>query len=60
MGIDPSPFWANLYLHDYEADFASSLIKTDKLEASNLRMRLPSLMMNVSNMILVGFISLFM
>ena len=60
MGIDPSPFWANLYLHDYEADFVSSLIKTDKLEASNLRMRLPSLMMNVSNMILVGFISLFM
>lgn len=36
MGIDPTPFWANLYLYDYGADFISNFlnwlkkIKTDR------------------------------
>ena len=29
MGIDPAPFWANLYLSKHECDFISKLIKTD-------------------------------
>ena len=30
MGIDPAPFWANLYLYHYESSFVTSLSKTDK------------------------------
>ena len=30
MGIDPAPFWANLYLHRLEYDYMISLIKTNK------------------------------
>ena len=33
MGIYPAPFWANLYLYDYEVSFISNLIKTHKLRA---------------------------
>ena len=27
MGIDPAPFWANLYLYSYEEHFISNLVK---------------------------------
>ena len=27
MGIDPAPFWANLYLSKHEFDFMNKLIK---------------------------------
>ena len=27
MGIDPAPFWANLYLYTYEEDFITNLVK---------------------------------
>ena len=37
MGIDPAPFWANLYLHHYEYKFISKLIKEDKKRAFNFR-----------------------
>ena len=30
MGIDPAPFWANLYLHHYENLFIKKLIRTDR------------------------------
>ena len=30
MGIDPAPFWANLYLYHYENNFMTKLIKTDR------------------------------
>ena len=33
MGIDPDPFWANLYLYWYEEKHVSSLMKTDKVHA---------------------------
>ena len=33
MGIDPAPFWANLYLYDYEYEFIKHLIHTDKIKA---------------------------
>ena len=33
MGIDPAPFWANLYLHKYEYDHITSLIRSDKRRA---------------------------
>ena len=33
MGIDPAPFWANLYLYFYENDFVTKLISTDKVRA---------------------------
>ena len=37
MGIDPAPFWANLYLHHYEYKFVSTLIKEDKNRAFKFR-----------------------
>ena len=33
MGIDPAPFWANLYLYSYECEFINGLIKKDKSKA---------------------------
>ena len=30
MGIDPAPFWANLYLHKYESDYITNLMRSDK------------------------------
>ena len=33
MGIDPAPFWANLYLHSHEYEFMRDQIKNDKSRA---------------------------
>ena len=33
MGIDPAPFWANLYLHRYEEIFISSQMSVNKVRA---------------------------
>ena len=33
MGIDPAPFWANLYLYHYENQFVTNLIRLDKIRA---------------------------
>ena len=33
MGIDPAPFWANLFLYFYEEQFMSHLISSDKIRA---------------------------
>ena len=33
MGIDPAPFWANLYLYEFEKEYITSLIATDKQKA---------------------------
>ena len=33
MGIDPAPFWANLFLYAYENQFISDLISTNKVKA---------------------------
>ena len=33
MGIDPAPFWANLFLYTYEESYISSLISTDPVKA---------------------------
>ena len=33
MGIDPAPFWANLYLHFYEHKFITNLMANDKIRA---------------------------
>ena len=35
MGIDPAPFWANLYLYYYENEFITRLMQTDKKRARN-------------------------
>ena len=32
-GIDPAPFWANLYLYEFEKEYITSLIATDKRKA---------------------------
>ena len=37
MGIDPVPFWANLYLYHYVCEFIKTLIKEDKSKAMKLR-----------------------
>ena len=31
MGIDPAPFWANLYLYTYEEDFITNLVNCGKM-----------------------------
>jgi len=33
MGIDPAPFWANLYLYWYECKYIDDLLKRDKIRA---------------------------
>ena len=33
MGIDPAPFWANLFLYSYELEFMKELIKNNKSKA---------------------------
>ena len=33
MGIDPAPFWANLFLYTYESDFISRTIPLDPIKA---------------------------
>ena len=33
MGIDPAPFWANLFLYVYESSYMSSLVQTDRAKA---------------------------
>lgn len=33
MGIDPAPFWANLFLYSYETNYMSGLIASDKRKA---------------------------
>ena len=33
MGIDPAPFWANLFLYAYEVRYMSDLIASDKVKA---------------------------
>ena len=36
MGIDPAPFWANLFLCSYEEEYMSSLISSDKFKVRQL------------------------
>ena len=33
MGIDPAPFWANLFLYTYEKQYMETLIESDKVKA---------------------------
>ena len=33
MGIDPAPFWANLFLYAYEVNYMADLIASDKVKA---------------------------
>ena len=33
MGIDPAPFWANLFLYTYEENYISTLISTNPVKA---------------------------
>ena len=35
MGIDPAPFWANLFLYSYEHDYIKNLIKEDRVKAKH-------------------------
>ena len=35
MGIDPAPFWANLFLYAYEHDYIRKLIKEDRVKAKH-------------------------
>ena len=35
MGIDPAPFWANLFLYTYEYNYIKELIKTDRVKAKH-------------------------
>ena len=37
MGIDPAPFWANLYLYSYEESHVTSLMKSDPVSARRYR-----------------------
>ena len=35
MGIDPAPFWGNLFLYTYEHDYIKKLIKEDRVKAKH-------------------------
>jgi hypothetical protein len=35
MGIDPAPFWANLFLYTYEHEYINNLIKEDRVKAKH-------------------------
>ena len=35
MGIDPAPFWANLFLYTYEHEYIKKLIKEDRVKAKH-------------------------
>ena len=35
MGIDPAPFWANLFLYSYEHDYIKKRIKEDRVHKLN-------------------------
>ena len=35
MGIDPAPFWANLFLYTYEEEFMTKIIHDDKAKAKH-------------------------
>ena len=35
MGIDPAPFWANLFLYTYEHDYINKLIRDDRVKAKH-------------------------
>ena len=35
MGIDPAPFWANLFLYSYEHDYIKKRIKEDRVQAKH-------------------------
>ena len=35
MGIDPAPFWANLFLYTYEHDYIKKLIKENRVKAKH-------------------------
>lgn len=35
MGIDPAPFWANLFLYTYEHEYIQKLIKEDRVKAKH-------------------------
>ena len=37
MGIDPAPFWVNLFLYTYENKYISELIPNDKVKARHFR-----------------------
>ena len=37
MGIDPAPFWANLYLYYYEKRYVTEMINTDHIKAKKFR-----------------------
>ena len=37
MGIDPAPFWANLFLYTYEKTYMKTLVREDKKKAGLLR-----------------------
>ena len=41
MGIDPAPFWANLYLFFYESEYVTSLIKSKDKETRFRGFNLP-------------------
>ena len=58
MGIDPAPFWANLYLYQYENLFMMKPIEQIATKGLSLRMHFDSLMMLVLSMIQMPFMNL--
>ena len=47
MGIDPTPFWANLFLYQFEQRYMANLIDSDKVKACHFMPRNVSLMICV-------------
>ena len=41
VGIEPAPFWANIFLHTYENEHMSELVSNDKVKAPHLHATKP-------------------
>ena len=37
MGIDPAPFWVNIFLYFYEEEYISLVTSSDKIKSWNSR-----------------------
>ena len=44
IGIDPAPFWANLFLYSYEHDYIKKRLKEDRVQAKHFHSTFNSLM----------------
>ena len=58
MGIDPAPFWTNLYLYYFKSEFITNLIKANKHKGLTFHGTHVSLMTYVQSMMVATLVHL--